>query len=194
LVVGGPADAKGDTRFAAVDRAGTMVMVVGAGAVNAVSASARLYLHPTVTRVAPGEVAMVVISDESGGQRGYRRDGGGWVRMEGDGTRSVVEGGPVEDLLEFLHARPGEPEPMGPEDGIRGLRRVELLDAEGDAREVLTAGYTADGQFAVRSGNLLVTFRSGDAPAILDLPAWETLPAEEEAVVPKMPEGAPTGK
>jgi hypothetical protein len=40
----------------------------------------------------------------------------------------------------------------------------------------------------------LVTFRSGDAPAILDLPSWETLPAEEEAVVPRMPEGAPTGK
>ena len=60
---------------------------------------------------------------------------------------------------------------------------------------MLTAGYTADGLFAVRSGNLLVTFRSGDAPVLLEVPAWESLAPEPGASpVPTLPPDAPTGK
>lgn len=199
LLVGGPADPKGDTRFASADADGSILFVIPAAAVNALSLSARNYINPTAAAVSPADVAMITISDTSpsggGAQRGYRRDSGGWSVMRADGSRGPAEAGPIEELLEFLASRPGEPEPFRPDDEIRTLRKIELLDGEGDPQEILTAGYTADGQFAVRSGNLLVTYSASAAPALLDLPAFASLPPERPApAVPTLPATAPTGK
>lgn len=201
LLIGGPADPKGDTRFAASDPDGSVLFVVPAAAVDAVAIAPRNYLHPTVVEVSPADVFMVTITDTTmtaGGaaaQRGYRREQGGWTRISHDGSRRPTEAGPVEDLIDFLSSRPGEPEPFRPDDEIRVLRRIELLDADGDAREVLAAGYTADGVFAVRSGNLLVTYRGADTPVLLELPAYDSLsPEPARSPVPVMPPAAPVGK
>ncbi|MBL8746305.1 MAG: DUF4340 domain-containing protein [Phycisphaerae bacterium] len=201
LIVGGPADPKGDTRFAAADPDGSILFVIPASAVNALSLAPRNYLHPTVSGVSPGDIFMVAITDTTvtpgggAGQRGFRRESGGWTTINLDGTRAPADAQAVNDLLEFLTSRPGEPEPFRPDDDIRTLRKIELMDAEGDPSEVLTAGYTSDGLFAVRSGNLLVTFNAANAPAILAMPAFGTLAPEGPApTTPTMPTDAPTGK
>lgn len=199
LLVGGPADPKGDARFASADADGSIIMLVPSSAIDALSLAARNYLHPSPIGVAPGDVAMVMITDttsaSASAQRGFRRENAGWASMNADGTRSTTDAAPVEALIDFLASRPGEPEPFRPDDEIRVLRRIELLDADGDAREVLSAGYSADGLFAVRSGNLLVSYRGSEAPAILQLPAFESLAPESPVEpMPTLPPAAPTGK
>ncbi len=200
LIIGGPADPKGDTRFAAADPEGSILFVVPAAAVSALSLAPRNYLHPTVAAVSPADVFMITITDTTitpATQLGFRREpgGAGWTTINPDGSRTPADAPPINDLLDFLASRPGEPEPFRPDDDIRTLRKIELMDAEGDPSEVLTAGYTADGLFAVRSGNLLVTYNAANAPAILSLPVFNTLPPEGPApTTPTLPPNAPTGK
>lgn len=201
LIVGGPADPKGDTRFASADADGSVLFVVPAAAISALSLAPRNYLHPIITDISPADVFMVIVTDTTadlasgGAQRGFRRERGGWIAVNSDGSPAPVAAEPIDDLIEFLTSRPGEPEPFRPDDDIRTLRKIELIDAEGDAREVLTAGYTADGLFAVRSGNLLYTFSASNVPTILELPSFADLPPEGPAhPIPTMPSDAPTGK
>lgn len=201
LIVGGPADPKGDTRYASADADGSVIMVVSAAAVNALSLAPRNYLYPSAVTTPAAEVFMVTIRDTTaavGGasDRGFRREApAGWSKLNLDGSRGSADAEQVDELLEFLSARPGEPDAVSPDDEVRVLRRVELIDAEGDPREVLSVGYTADGQVAVRSGNLLVSYRASDAPRLLDLPAFETLPPVQPAPpAPTMPPGSPATK
>ncbi|MDX2114792.1 MAG: DUF4340 domain-containing protein [Planctomycetota bacterium] len=196
LIVGGPADPKGDTRFASADADGSVIMVVPASAVNAITLAPRNLLQPSPVSVSPSDVFMVTIRESSAAgagsgpsgapawEKGFRREGAGWVAMQPDGKRAPAEAAPLDELLEFLASRPGEPEPIGPDDSIRVLRKLDLFDSDGDAREVLSVGYTADGSFAVRSGNLLVAYRGVTPPSVLNLPAFETLPPEAPPAPP----------
>lgn len=201
LHIGGPADPKGDSRFASADGDGSVLFVVPSASVSALPLAPRNLLHPMVASFSPSEVHTIQLTDataqagSAGSQRALRRGQGGWTTVNPDGSASATDSQPADELLEFLVSRPGEPEPMRPDDDIRALRKIELFDGEGDPSELLVAGYTADGLLAIRSGNLLVTYSAAAAPALLQLPAFNSLPPEGPApATPTLPPDAPTGK
>lgn len=200
LVVGGPADPKGDTRFVAPDLEGSLVMVVPSAGLAAISTAPRNYLAPTATALAGADVFMVNIKDSEspagapGSERALRRDLDRWTRIDG-AARTPVDTNDVTELLDFFTRRPGVPSPAEGPDEMRVLRRVEFFDDEGDQRDIVSVGYTPDGALAVRSGNVLVTYSNATAPALLEMPAPESLPpAPARPGAVEVKPGAPTEK
>jgi hypothetical protein len=183
LFVGGPADPKGDTIFVSPDPEGSMILVVPAASIAALSTAPRNYLAPTATGVLPADVFMASIRDAEapagapGSERAYRRDGERWIRIGAGGDRAPADTGEVTALLEFFSARPGVPDPADATDEVRILRRVEFFDSEGDALEILGVGYTPEGILAVRTASTIVTYSGVAAPELLYLPDFATLPA-----------------
>lgn len=201
LFVGGPADAKGDTLFVAPDPEGSMVMVVPAASISALSTAPRNYLSPTATGILPADVFMVSVRDAEavagapGSERAYRRDGERWIRLGAGGERSPADGGDVMAMLEFFAERPGVPDPAGAGDEVRVLRRVEFFDGEGDALEILGVGYTAEGLLAVRAASTVVTYSGVAPPELLFVPDFATLPAAPGKPAPVVAQpGAETSK
>ena len=204
LYVGGPADAKGDTLFASPDPDGSLIMVVPASGISALGTSPRNYLAPTATAIEPASVFMFTIHDSEAGagavgaERGFRREGERWITLissGGAGARLPADSAEVSELLEFLSKRSGVPDPAEGADELRVLRSVKLFDDQGDAMEILSIGYTADGALAARAGNLVVNYGSTPGPALLELPAFASLPAAPEKPAPvQAGPGAPVSK
>jgi len=204
LRIGGPANPQGTLRFASADEAGATLMVIPASALSSISTASRNYLAPTITGLRPDDVFLLTISEagrspaSTTGVRAYRRRLDAWVSQTPAGAGAPADADALEQLLEFLASRPGEPEPtMGGvgEGDIREIVRVDLFDLDGDPLEILIGGYNADGALAFRAQNLVVLFPGIEPPAILDMPAFASLPALPDAQAPvKLPEGAPVGK
>lgn len=202
LYIGGPADLKGDEFYAAADPDGSIVMILAAATVNAISTSARNYLAPTATAILPRDIFMFSIRNAletfagiAPDDRAYRRDGSGWVELQPGDRRASADAQSAEGLLEFFSVLPGVPEPAELNEGFRPVRHIELFDQDGAKLDDLAAGFTPDGVLAVRAGNMVILYRNTEPPDLLALPAFDQLPPapaapEEKHAAP----GAPVSK
>lgn len=208
LHAGAPASADGSQLYASSDAKGEPLFVIPAAALGQISTSPRNYIAPTATGVSPADVFTVMIrrTDPAPADRGYRRALGRWAALTGgakrDAARDAAEVSRVDELLEFLASRPGEPEAIAAPAGaaspapspMRSLARIELGDLEGDPLEILHAGYTAEGVFAVRAGGVLILYPGVSPPAALELPEFRSLPPEPGAPAPGEGTGRPPEK
>ena len=201
LLVGGPANAAGDELFAAPEESPSFVMTIPASAVASVSTVARNYLSPIVSAANPADVYIVTVrsllTDDPTGERSFRRELDAWVRLMPDGSRIPADAAPVAEVLAFLTETPGEPDAAGSAEDLRPVARLSLFDNEGDPLDLITVGFTADGDAAFRSGLVLTMFSAARVPALIALPDFASLPAPAPGAAPPkpvLPQGAPTGK
>lgn len=196
LIVGAPARADGSVLYAASDSSAGTVFTLPASALTAISTSPRAYLAPTATGVNPERVGAITLRRLEGpaSERVLRRAERGWRTAASTAPRpsedEAATRDAVNELLELLTARAGEPDPV-PIDAataslqsLRALARVELSDAEGVPLDLLTVGYTADGVLGVRAAGVVVLYPGVQPPAILELPSFASLPAEPDGPGP----------
>ncbi len=175
LFIGGPAGGASAGAYAAPDRSGAVLFVIPGDLPTSISTTIRTYLATTATDTSPADVAVVSISRTGASESGYRRQMGQWTSLA---DAQQANGAAVEGLLSFLATQPGEPDAVlpGRPEGLRSLARISLIDLDGESRDMLIAGYTADGVFAVRSGNLVLMYPGQRPPEILGIPAFADLP------------------
>lgn len=191
LRIGDAANADGSVLYADPIPDRGLVFHVNAAGVRAVSTSPRNYLALTATGVLPADVFGVRIRNLDGVTT-YRRELDDWKRITPDGVSERTESAPLERLLSFLAATPGEPEPARADDDLHTLARIELQNLAGERIDLLSAGYNADGVFAVREGSVLVLYPGQPAPDVLGLPPFDQMPAREVSAEIDAPDTIPS--
>jgi hypothetical protein len=150
-----------------------------------ISTAARNYLDPVPTDVRPEDVSIVRLVYHDGAELGFRRDLGAWTTMP-DAEPADAE--PIDELLRFLTEEPSEPQVASDGSGLRPLVRIELHDYTAEPLDILSAGYTADGAFAVHATSVLYLSGRWRGPELLGLPPFESLPAPAPAHATAEPE------
>ncbi|HVZ94870.1 MAG TPA: DUF4340 domain-containing protein [Phycisphaerales bacterium] len=196
LYVGAPADPIGTLLYASPNQQGSIVFVVNAADLSAISTTPRQYISPTATSVAPPSISTILIrhTDPQPFDRGFRRQLNQWLPLTGGGAaigaqRLPIDADKMTELLDFLCTRQGEPEPIinrtagAPESSpgaatepMRALARIELSNSDGDPLDIIHIGYSFDGTLAVRSEGVLILYPKAAPPALLELPDFGSLP------------------
>lgn len=187
LYIRGSADPRGTTLFASPTESGPSLFTVPASLPTSIPSAPRAFLSPFATGVPAEEIAMIHLRHADGRDEAVRLRLGEWVTLP---DHVPADQQACAEAIEFLTRTPGEPQESLRGDDIRTVARLELYSVTSQPLDVLSVGYTSDGQFVLRSGQVMWIHPSRSIPELFSLIPFDDLPPPRpEPVTPPAPSG-----
>jgi hypothetical protein len=166
LFVGSTADPQGALLHAANNPHAKLLLLVSSANLAAIPTEPKTLLATTASSALPSDVFGINIRTLDTEISASRSMGAWSGASESDATA----------LLDFLCTTQGEPNIFADDDEIIALSRVELTALDSGRLDLISLGYTADGIFAARAGNVIWLYPSATPPALLVLPSFKDIP------------------